>query len=133
MVVFLTAYIHKAKIPDIARQRRATAAIKPWIQSRHLVDRIDEESIWLRSLSFADAFAGREAAKCPEATCEVAGVHEVAKMDAQLVLSIVVMGFDGRVADHVEAHLPKRGCVSAPGCSATWMPCIRCRQCPPCR
>ena len=31
------------------------------VQSRHLVDRISDESIWLRSPDFADVFVWREA------------------------------------------------------------------------
>ena len=31
------------------------------VQSRHLVDRIEDESIWLRGPDLADVFVGREA------------------------------------------------------------------------
>lgn len=31
------------------------------VQSRHLVDRIEDESVWLRSPDFGDVFVGSEA------------------------------------------------------------------------
>jgi hypothetical protein len=46
------------------------------------VDRIDDESIWLRSPYLADIFVGRETAEGLEATDKVIGGHEVAKMDS---------------------------------------------------
>ena len=46
------------------------------------MDRIDDETFWLRSPDLADVFLGREAAEGLEATGEVIGWQEVAEMDA---------------------------------------------------
>lgn len=108
------------------------------------MDRIDDESIWLRSPDFDDVFVRREAAECLESASEVVGGDEVGEVRAQLVMIVVMEAFDGCVldravhpldlavgpgmvrlgeamldvvglADHVEAHLPREGGVPVAG------------------
>jgi hypothetical protein len=65
------------------------------VQSRHLVDRIEDELIWLRSPDFADVFVRYEATACLETACIIVGFKEVAEMVAKLIVTIVVMPLDG--------------------------------------
>jgi hypothetical protein len=55
------------------------------VQSRHLVDRVEDESIWLRCPDFADVFVWGETSEGLESAREVIGRHEVGEMRSQLV------------------------------------------------
>ncbi len=65
------------------------------VQSRHLVDRIDGEPLWLICPGFADEFVGREALEGLQATGEVVGGNEVRKVASELVVVLVVVSLDG--------------------------------------
>jgi hypothetical protein len=54
------------------------------------VDRIDDESVWLRSPDLADAFVGLEAAERLEPAGEVVGGDEVSEVGAKLIVAFVV-------------------------------------------
>ena len=59
------------------------------------MDRIDDESIWLRSPARADVFVGREPRECLQAPSEVVGVNEVLQVLPKLVVTLVVEALDG--------------------------------------
>ena len=113
------------------------------VQSRHLVDRVQDESIRLGGPDLADVFVGREATEGLESAGEVVGGQEVGKVCSQLVVAVVVETFDRgvldravhpldlavgprvvwpgqpvlyavRLADHVEAHRPGGDGVPVP-------------------
>jgi hypothetical protein len=69
------------------------------VQSRHLVDRVEDESIWLRCPDFADVFVRREAAERLEPLGEVVGCQEVREMRLQLIVGFVAEAFYSRVLD----------------------------------
>jgi len=60
------------------------------VQSRHLVDRVQDESVWLGGPDLADVFVWREAVEGLESAREVVGCYEVAEVDAKLIVSLVV-------------------------------------------
>lgn len=45
----------------------------PSVQSRHLVDRIADESVWFGSPDLADVLVGRKAVQRPEPAREIVG------------------------------------------------------------
>ena len=63
------------------------------------MDRILDESVWLRCPDLADVFVRGEATEGLESAREVVGCHEVRQMGAQLVVVIVVETLDRRVLD----------------------------------
>ena len=65
--------------------------------------RIQDEFVWLRSLYFANLFAGRETNDCLESSREVVGCYEVCEMYPKLFVVVVVEAFDCRVFDRA-AH-----------------------------
>ena len=67
------------------------------VRSRHLVDRIQDEFIWLGCPGFTDVFVRCEAAERLEAARVVVGIEEIVEMRAELVMAIVVIPFDGSV------------------------------------
>lgn len=114
------------------------------VQSRYLIDRVEEESVRLRSPDFADVFVWREAVERLQAGGKVFGGNEVAKVPTELILADIVKALDGCVldrpvhlvdlairprmillgqpvldtfglADHTETHLPGGGGVSIAG------------------
>jgi len=60
------------------------------VQSRHLVDRVEDESIRLRCPDLADVFVGREPAERLQSACEIAGWQEVGEVFSQLSVVFVV-------------------------------------------
>lgn len=50
------------------------------VQSQHLVDRVEDESFWLRCPDFVDVFVGCEAAQNLEPTGKVVGCEEVGEV-----------------------------------------------------
>ena len=114
------------------------------VQSRHLVDRVENESVWLGCPDLAHVVVRRKAAEGLEPAREVVGYHEVREVGAKLVMVLVVEAFDRRfldgtvhsldlaigprvvwlreavldtvgLANHVEAHGPGRDGVAVPG------------------
>jgi len=114
------------------------------VQSRHLVDRIDDEPVWLCRPDLGDVFVGGETAEGLEPAGEVVGGHEVSEVRPELVVALIVEASDGRfldgpvhpldlfvgpriirfgepmldvvgLADHVEAHLTGPGGVPVAG------------------
>ena len=114
------------------------------VQSRHLVDRVKNESFRLGCPDFADVFVGREAVQGLQSACEVVGREEVGEVCLQLVVAVVVEPFHSRVldrsvhpfdltvgprmiglgqpvldpvglADHVESHRPGGDGIPVPG------------------
>lgn len=69
------------------------------VWSRHLLERIESESIWLFRPDLADVLVGREPLEGLEALGEVIGGHEVREMGAKLGMGFVVEALDGRVLD----------------------------------
>ena len=69
------------------------------VQSRHLLERVSFESLWLGSPGFADELVWGEACEGLEASGEVVGVDEVAQVGAQLIVGLVEVAFDGGVFD----------------------------------
>jgi|GEM_PF-1389898 len=63
------------------------------------MDRINDESIWLRSPARADVFVGREPRECLQAPSEVVGVNEVLQVLPKLVVTLVVEALDGGLFD----------------------------------
>jgi hypothetical protein len=63
------------------------------------VDRIYNESIWLRSPDFADVFVRCEAIERFKAACVIVGIKELDEICAQLVMVLVVVPFDSCVLD----------------------------------
>jgi len=63
------------------------------VQSRHLVDRVENESVWLGCPDLADVFIRREAAEGLEPPGEIVSVHEVGEMGAELVVVFVIEAF----------------------------------------
>jgi hypothetical protein len=66
------------------------------------MDGIESKSIWFFLPAFADEFVGRKAAESLESFGEVVGSDEVAEMNAQLLMAVVVVAlnsgfFDGAV------------------------------------
>jgi hypothetical protein len=55
-----------------------------------LLERIGNESLWLRSPALADIFEGREALQSLEATSEVIGGDEVREMRSKLLMALRV-------------------------------------------
>jgi hypothetical protein len=114
------------------------------VQSRHLVDRIDNKSFWLWRRRLADILVGREAFEHFEPSCKILSCDIVFEMYAQLFMIIVVVPLDCgifdfsvhsldlttstllvgfgqpmpdpvRVTDHVKTHRPRMCCVSVLG------------------
>ena len=114
------------------------------VQSRHLVDRVQDESVGLGCPDLADVFVWCEPAECLEPAGEVVGCHEVREVRPELVMAVVVVSFDGCVldravhsldlavgprmvglceamfdpvglTDHVETHGPRINGVPVPG------------------
>jgi hypothetical protein len=50
------------------------------VLSRHLVDRIEDESVWLGSPAFADELIGRQPNESPQSTGVVIRVDEIREM-----------------------------------------------------
>ncbi len=61
------------------------------VWSRHLLERIEDESFWLGSPGFADEFVGCETFEGLESSAEVIGIDEVAEMSPELRMSVVVI------------------------------------------
>jgi hypothetical protein len=60
---------------------------------------IELESFLLGSPSFADELVWCEAFECLEPTSKIIGVHEVAQMSSQLIVTVVVVALDGSLLD----------------------------------
>ena len=69
------------------------------VQSRHLMDWVDDESIRLRSPLFADEFIGREAFEGLQPTAKIVCVDEVLKVPSELVVIVIMEPLDGRLLD----------------------------------
>ena len=61
------------------------------------MDGIESKSIRFSLPAFADEFVGREAMECLESFGEVVGSDEVAEVDTQLVVGVVVVAVKGGV------------------------------------
>lgn len=86
----------------VAGRRRP---VNPAFQSRHLADRIDDESIWLANPDLADVFVGRKSGECLQSAGKVMGVQDVGKMAAQLLLAVVAIASGRRMREGaVHAH-----------------------------
>ena len=59
-----------------------------------MLERIEDESLWLRSPALADVFVGREAFQRLEPTSEVVGCDEVGEMLSELLVALVVEALD---------------------------------------
>jgi hypothetical protein len=59
-----------------------------------LLERIENESLWLRSPAFADVFEGREALQSLEPASEVIGCNEIREMLSKLLMALVVEALD---------------------------------------
>jgi len=108
------------------------------------VDRIEDESLWLRSPEFADVVVKREAAQHLQAMREIICIQEVGEVAAKLIVAVIVIPLDRCVCDrvvhsfnltfgprmvrlcqpvfdpmscasHIEAHGPRIGSVSVAG------------------
>jgi hypothetical protein len=64
-----------------------------------LLERIENESFWLRSPAFADVFVGSEALQCFEPPPVIVGVDEVGEVALELVVTVIVITFDGGFFD----------------------------------
>ena len=60
---------------------------------------IELESFRLGSPAFADELVWCEAFECLEPTSKIIGVHEVAQMSSQLIVTVVVVALDGSLLD----------------------------------
>jgi hypothetical protein len=69
------------------------------VSSRQLVDRVWDETIWLRNPYHTDIFARCETAECLEPTRVIVDVKKVADMAAQLIVVFIVIPLDGCVFD----------------------------------
>ena len=69
------------------------------VWSRHLLERVDFESVALGSPGFADEFVWGEACEGLEASGEVVGFDEVAQVGSQLLVGFVEVAFDSGVLD----------------------------------
>ena len=69
------------------------------VQSRHLVDRVDDEPVGLRESELGDGVVGYKAAERPEPKTETMGGHELREMSAHPVMAVVVDRFDGGLPD----------------------------------
>ena len=67
----------------IVSRNFAAVGLTPDVQSRHLVDRVEDEPFRLGRSDPADVSEGREAAECLEPLGEVVGCHEVGEAGAQ--------------------------------------------------
>ena len=72
-----------------------------WIDvwSRHLVDRIEGESVWLGSPAFADELVRRQPAESLQSTGVVIRVDEIREMSLKLAVVVVMKAFDGGFLD----------------------------------
>ena len=80
--------------PGIGRKRCGLG-----VQSRHLLDRVEDESFGLDCPAFADEFVGREAPERLQSSPEIVGIDEVREMPLQLGMIVIMVSFDGRVLD----------------------------------
>jgi hypothetical protein len=64
-----------------------------------LLERIEDESFWLRSPAFADVFEGCEARQSLEPSSEVVGCDEVGEMLSKLLVACVIEALDRSFLD----------------------------------
>src|SRR5215813_15121137 len=69
------------------------------VWSRHLLERVENESIWLRSPCFADKFVRGETVEGFKASAEVVGIDEVIEMPLELCVAVVVIALNGCLFD----------------------------------
>lgn len=77
----------------------------PAVQSRHLVDWIEDELIWLGSAGFAEVSVEHEATEGPQSLRSFVGGHEVAKICPQPIMVVKMEPFEGCVFDR-SVHPP---------------------------
>lgn len=77
--------------------QRTTAAACLDVQSRHLLEWVEDESLSLRGPGLADEFVRGESFECLEAASEVVGFDEVVEMAIELPMVVVVIALDGRL------------------------------------
>ena len=69
------------------------------VQSRHLLERIEDEPIRFGGPAFADELVGREALEGLQATAKVVGRDELSEVASKLIVVVVVEALDSRLLD----------------------------------
>ena len=69
------------------------------VQFWPLVDRVQDESVWLCSPDFTDVLLRREVTECIKSASVIVGMEEVGRVRAKLAVAIVVIALHGCVFD----------------------------------